>query len=81
MKRNENESIEDYLKRVVESESKYVEREGCTKFSTCSHSNWDRDIYNHRHNIIDAFKKKGYSVSHERSFGVEDYYITKNFTL
>ncbi|HQU40257.1 MAG TPA: hypothetical protein PLI89_10350 [Chitinophagales bacterium] len=73
--------IKDKLTRFVEATAKDAEAYGSAKFSTCDHYNWDREIWTHRNDIINALKKRGYSVSVSTRWGVTDVTITKSMEL
>lgn len=81
MKRKENESLEQYLKRFIEQQIKYAEKDGSTRFATCDARHWDQDIYAHRHAIANAIHKRGYNVEQTRNHGVIDFLITKKLNL
>lgn len=81
MKRKENESLEQYLKRFIEHQIKYAEEDGSTTFATCDARYWDQDIYNHRHEIANAIRERGYNVEMARNYGVTDVTITKKLNL
>ena len=81
MKRKENESVEQYLKRFIEQKIKYAEEDGKTTFATCDARYWDQDIYAHRHAIANAIRERGYNVEQTRNYGVIDVVITKKLNL
>jgi hypothetical protein len=57
---------------------KEVEKYGSTTFSVCSHSNWDKDYYNHRDEISRILRSHKYNTSTTVRYGVIDILITKN---
>ena len=69
--------IEQKLNVLVETHVNYIKKDGSTRISTCDHYNWDRDIWNHRHAIINAFKGAGYEVTTSTNHGVLDIDIVK----
>lgn len=75
------EALENKLKAFIQNEVDYIEKTGSTKISTCDHSNWDRDIWTHRQDIMNAFIEKGYSVYSKINWGVLDIYVTKHLSL
>lgn len=81
MKRSENETLEQYLKRFIKHQIKYAEKDGSTRFETCDARYWDQDIYVHRHAIADAIRNRGYNVEMTRNHGVIDVIITKKLNL
>lgn len=75
--------IENKLKKYVEELADYADKNGRTGFSTCSASyyGWDRDIWAHRHSIIEALRKRGFQVSSSVNHGVTDVEIVKPLNL
>ena len=65
-------SIEKKIKRQIDVECEYADKNGSAKLSTCSASNWDKDIYNYRNTIIEAIRNRGYNVSVSVNYGVID---------
>ena len=74
-------TIEEKISRFVNTEISYADRDGSSKFSTCNHSNWDKDIWAHRQTIVDALQSKGYTVTSSVNWGVTDYIVTKKLEL
>ena len=56
-------------------------KDGYSNFSTCGHYNYDRDVWNFRHQIMDAIISRGYLVSSVVRHGVTDVTITKKLNL
>ena len=54
------------LKEKLKANIKYhidrVAKTGSSSFSTCDHYSWDKDIWNHRHSIIDKLADIGFNV-------------------
>lgn len=73
--------IEQKLIEKINEECFYTERDGNTKFSVCDHYNWDKDFWAHKNTIIEALKKKGYSVSVSVNWGVTDINVSKKIEL
>jgi hypothetical protein len=71
-----SQSIQEIIQEKVNYEAKYVEKYGTTTLSTCNHSNWDKNVWNYRQQIIEALKGRGYNVSCETNHGVLDIKIT-----
>ena len=69
------------LQKVVQQECDYAEKNGASRLSTCGNHNWDQDIWNHREDIIDGIKRRGYRVSSSVNWGVLDIVTTKVLTL
>ncbi len=78
---NKIEDIKDKLITFAENEIIYAEKDGSSRFATCSNSNWDQDIWNHKHAIMDYIRTRGYSVRTETNHGVLDVFITKPIKL
>lgn len=75
------EALVEKLKAFVEKQAGYVEKYGSITISTSDHSNSDRDIWNHRHDIMAAMTKRGYSVTSKTNWGVLDISVTKPLSL
>lgn len=71
------ENLEQKINKIIDDELEYADKRGSTKLSTCDHYNWDRDVWNHRHQIIEEIRRRGYSVSVSTNWGVTDINITK----
>ena len=73
------------LKEKLKTNIKYhidrVAETGSSSFSTCDYRGWDKDIWNHRHSIIDNLVTKGYRVESAVNHGVLDVTITANLEL
>ena len=74
-------TTEEKLQQVVDTEIKYATERGDSRLSTCNHSNWDRDVWNHRHTIIEAIRNRGFNVSTSTNWGVLDIVTTPKITL
>ena len=75
------ENLKQKLEDFINTQARYADKDGSTSFATCSHSNWDRDIWNHKDEIIGAIRKRGYKVSSSTSFGVLDVVVRKDLDL
>jgi hypothetical protein len=73
--------IKTKLQQVVDTEIKYATERGYSSLSTCDYRNWDKDIWNHRHTIIEAIKNNGFHVSISTNWGVLDIVTTPIITL
>lgn len=69
-------SLKDKLNAFVDQQCEYASKDGRTKYSTCNHSNWDRDIWYFRHDIADIIRSRGFNVRVECNWGVMDYFVT-----
>ena len=75
------EDIKGKLTKFADEQIEYANKEGNTKFSTCNYSGWDKDIWNHKHSIMDYIRSKGFNVTSETNHGVLDVYIVKQLEL
>jgi hypothetical protein len=73
LKEKLNKNIEYHVERVAEK--------GSSSFSTCDHYSWDKDIWNHRHSIVDKLIDLGFNVDTQMNWGVLDITITKELEL
>ena len=73
--------LKDKLNKEINYHLNNVKESGSSKFSTCDHYNWDKDIWNHRHEIINKLKDEGLNVSSQMNWGVLDITITANLEL
>jgi hypothetical protein len=73
LKEKLNKNIEYHVERVAEK--------GSSSFSTCDHYSWDKDIWNHRHSIVDKLIDLGFNVDTQMNWGVLDVTITKELKL
>jgi hypothetical protein len=73
LKEKLNKNIEYHVERVAEK--------GSSSFSTCDHYSWDKDIWNHRHSIVDKLIDLGFNVDTQMNWGVLDITITKELKL
>jgi hypothetical protein len=64
--------IEEKLNQIVDIECKYADEYGTSHFDTCNAFSygWDKDVWNYRHEVIDAIMRRGYNVSTTNSYGV-----------
>ena len=75
------EDIKDKLTAFADKEIAYAEKNGKSHFATCSHYNWDNDIWAHKNSIMDYIRSKGYTVTSKTNHGVLDVYIVKPIKL
>ena len=73
LKEKLNKNITYHIDRVAKT--------GSSSFSTCDYRGWDKDIWNHRHSIIDKLSEQGYRVESAVNHGVLDVTITANLEL
>ena len=73
------------LKEKLKTNIKYhidrVAETGSSSFSTCDYSGWDKDIWNHRHSIVNKLIDLGFNVDTQMNWGVLDITITKELKL
>ena len=73
------------LKEKLKTNIKYhidrIAETGSSSFSTCDYSGWDKDIWRHRHSIMDKLTDEGYRVESAVNHGVLDVTITANLEL
>lgn len=74
-------TLKEKLTNVIEEEIKYAKKDGKSCLSTCSHYNWDKDIWNYKDAIIEGIRKRGYKVSTLTKWGVLDITTTLNISL
>lgn len=74
-------TLEEKLQEQVDREIDITNKTGSSKFSTCSNSNWDKDIYRHRQDIVETIRKKGYNVHVSVNWGVIDIVTTNKIKL
>jgi hypothetical protein len=68
--------LQQKIQNVVNKEAEYADKHGHSKLSTCNAAGWDRDIFNHRLQIMEALRNRGYNVSASVNFGVMDIVTT-----
>ena len=73
--------LKEKLKANIEYHKERVAETGSSSFSTCDYRGWDKDIWNHRHSIIDKLVSTGYCVESAVNHGVLDVTITANLEL
>ena len=74
-------SVQKKLQELVDRHGKVVEEKGRSHIATCNYPNWDKDIWDHRHTIMNALIKRGYQVSSKTNHGVLDIVIVKPIML
>jgi len=73
--------LKEKLNKVIDIQIEEANRYGSKVLSTCDHSDWDEDIWRHRHSIIDKLIDKGFNVDSQMNHGVLDITITANLEL
>ena len=73
--------LKQKLKENIQHHVDRVAKTGSSSFSTCDYRGWDKDIWNHRHSIIDKLVSTGYRVESSVNHGVLDVAITPNLEL
>ena len=78
---NKMNKLKEKLKLNIQHHADRVAKTGSSSFSTCDYSGWDKDIWTHRHSIIDKLSDMGFNVSQGVNHGVLDVVITANLEL
>jgi hypothetical protein len=73
--------LKEKLNKVISEQIEIVNKYGSNTLSTCDHYNWDRDIWNYRHSIVDKLIDLGFNVDSQMNHGVLDITITANLEL
>ena len=73
--------LKEKLNQIINKRIEVVNKYGSCTLSTCDHYNWDRDIWNHRHSIVDKLIDLGFNVDTQMNWGVLDITITKALKL
>ena len=73
--------IKEKLNKVISKQVEMVNKYGSNTLSTCDHYNWDKDIWNHRHSIVDKLIDLGFNVDTQMNWEVLDITITANIEL
>ena len=69
--------LKEKLRFFIQEQIEEVYRKDSSRFETCDHYNWDKDIWRYRHFIIDFSKERGLRVDTQMNWGVLDVTITK----
>ena len=75
------EQLKEKLNKEINYHLNNIKESGSSRFSTCDHYNWDKDIWNHRHSIVDKLIDLGFNVDSQMNYGVLDITITKKLEL
>ena len=67
----------DKLKKEINYHLNNVKKSGSSRLETCDHYLWDKDIWNHRHTIINKLRDEGLNVRSQMNWGVLDITITE----
>lgn len=73
--------LKEKLNKEINYHLNNIKEGGSSRFSTCDHYNWDKDIWNYRHSIINKLRDEGLNVSSKMNWGVLDITITKKLEL
>jgi len=73
--------LKEKLNQIIDRQVELVNRFTSNTLSTADHYNWDRDIWNYRHSIIDKLIDLGFNVDSQMNYGVLDITITANLEL
>lgn len=74
-------TAQDKLQKIVDDLAQICDLKGSAQISTCDHYNWDKEVWMHRHAIMDTLKKRGYKVESRTNWGVLDITVAKPITL
>jgi len=76
-------TTQEKLQKQIDYYADVVERKGSVRWdvSPSAGYGWDADEWNYRHQIMDAMRKRGYSVRSEVNHGVTDMFINKQISL
>jgi len=71
---------EDYVITKADEIQKDILERGDTNYSmsTCDDRRWDKELHNSMDSIAYELRKRGFSVSSSRRFGVTDWVISIN---
>jgi len=73
--------IEGEIQNLIDGMVDRVENDGTAKLSVCDARGWDKNLWNYRHQIMDALKGKGYVINSSTNYEVLDIVVTKKLTL
>jgi hypothetical protein len=73
--------LKEKLNKVISKQVEMVNKYGSNTLSTCDHYNWDKDIWNYRHSIVDKLIDLGFNVDMQTNWGVLDIKTTKELEL
>ena len=73
--------LKEKLNKLINGHVERITETGSSTFSTCDYRGWDKDIWVHRHSIIDRLVSTGYRVESAVNHGVLDVTITANLEL
>ena len=73
--------LENKISTIIGEQCEYAKMNGSSKLSTCNHSNWDRDTWNFKDQIIKSIRDKGFNVSVSVNHGVTDIVTTKKLNV
>ena len=73
--------LKEKLRFFIQKQIEQVYRKGSSRFETCDHYNWDKDIWNYRNSIVDKLIDLGFNVDSQMNHGVLDITITANLEL
>ena len=74
-------NTEQEIQNLIDNMANNVENTGSAKLSVCDERNWDKDLWNYRHQIMDALRGRGYIVNSSTNYGVLDIVVTKKLNL
>jgi len=74
-------NVEQEIQSIIDNMANHVEKTGSTKLSVCNERNWDKDLWNYRHQIMDALRGRGYIINSSTNYEVLDIIVTKKLEL
>jgi len=74
-------NAEQEIQNLIDNMANNVENTGSAKLSVCDERNWDKDLWNYRHQIMNALRGRGYVVNSSTNYEVLDIVVTKKLEL
>ena len=74
-------NIQHEIQNLIDNMANNVENTSSAKLSVCDERNWDKNLWEYRHQIMDALRGRGYIVNSSTNYGVLDIVVTKKLNL
>jgi len=74
-------NIEHEIQNLIDNMANNVENTGSAKLSVCDERNWDKNLWEYRHQIMDTLRGRGYIVNSSTNYEVLDIVVTKKLEL
>jgi len=74
-------NIQHEIQNLIDNMANNVENTSSAKLSVCDERNWDKNLWEYRHQIMDALRARGYIVNSSTNYGVLDIVVTKKLNL